>query len=68
LIRTNPSGNELSLCVKFQPVTAQKFSAEFVQFGEGAYTGPRVMEPDGFVEDVPGCFDKLFASGFEAGE
>lgn len=67
-VRTNVSSNELYLCATFEPVTAQELRAEFVQFGEGLYTGPRVMELDGFVESRPRCFQEIFISSFEAGE
>lgn len=67
-IRTNAFSGELYLCVEFEPVTAQEFRAEFVRFGEGLHTGPRIIELDGFAESRPRCFEQIFISGFEADE
>jgi hypothetical protein len=38
------------------------------QFGQGAYTGPRIFDLDGFDGSIPKCFNELFISGFEVGE
>jgi hypothetical protein len=50
VIETNAAGNLLVLGANIAPVTAQRFRAEFVQFGFFApnASGPRVLELDGF--------------------
>jgi hypothetical protein len=50
VIETNAAGNLLVLGANIAPVTAQRFRAEFVQFGFFApnASGPRVFELDGF--------------------
>ncbi len=46
--------NQLELYVDLaSPVTAQYFKAEFDQAGVGAYSGPRIMELDGYGTSVP---------------
>ncbi len=46
--------NQLELYVDLaSPVTAQYFKAEFDQAGVGAYSGPRIMELDGYGSPVP---------------
>ena len=54
------SDYRLHRCANLRPRVAQDFRAEFVQHGEGAFFGPRVMELDGFAPDL------IFADGFEA--
>jgi hypothetical protein len=50
VVETNASLNLLSLGVNLAPVTAQRFKADFIQFGTfgGTANGPRIMELDGF--------------------
>jgi hypothetical protein len=50
IVETNASLNLLSLGVNLAPVTAQRFKADFVQFGTfgGNANGPRILEFDGF--------------------
>jgi len=67
-IQTNKLNNELRLCVNIPSTVAREFRAEFVQYGGGSAAGPRIFELDGYDEERTSCIDKMFRSGFEAGE
>jgi Concanavalin A-like lectin/glucanases superfamily len=52
-------GRELRRCVNVRPSRLQEFRAEFVQDGEGPFSGPRVEELDGILRDP------IFADDFD---
>lgn len=52
-------GRELLRCVAVRPIHSGQFRAEFVQDGESAFSGPRVVELDGLV------YDPIFADDFD---
>jgi hypothetical protein len=52
-------GRELFRCVNVRPIRSGQFRAEFVQDGEGIFSGSRVVELDGLV------YDPIFAHDFE---
>ena len=50
---------ELFRCVRVRPIRSGQFRAEFVQDGEGIFSGSRVVELDGLV------YDPIFAHDFD---
>jgi hypothetical protein len=52
-------GRQLLRCVSVRPVRSDQFRAEFVQDGESAFSGPRVVELDGLV------YDPIFTDDFD---
>jgi hypothetical protein len=52
-------GRQLLRCVAVRPIHSGQFRAEFVQDGEGAFSGSRVVELDGLV------YDPIFADDFD---
>jgi hypothetical protein len=60
LVPYRPAGNELMHCARLRPALYQEFRAEFTQDGPAGFSGPRLMELDGF-----GLPHLVFRDGFE---